>query len=496
MGVVPSPVSRSAIPPRAPARRDIYTPWSAAAVRLVVALTLAAITVSILTTIAMPLIPMVAREQGVPLESAQWMLTVTLVVAVVATPIAGRLGDGPRRDRILAATLAVSLAGCVLAATATGFAQLLVGRGLQGVGYAAVPLAVAIAREHLAESQVRTTVATLSVTVAVGAGLGFPTSGLIAQVLGLQAVFWFAAVVSAGALAAVLIIVPRSARSARRVKLDPLGALLLGAGLGSFVLAVSRATLWGWTSAEVLITGGAGLVLLGLWVVSQLRIDEPLVDLRLMRRPSVFGANVAAVFMSMAMFGSLSLLNRFVQTPASSGYGFGATVLTAGLLLLPLAAGSLAAQPLVRIVTRNHGHRVPLSLGAALVSATLITLSLGPHELWEVAAATALLGLGVGATFVTMPALIVGHVPHDRTSSAMSLNQILRSAGGSIGSALSITILAAHIQAGSGLPSEQGYTLAFLLGAAACGAAALTAILVIPGPPVEANPAEATRVIA
>ena len=112
--------------------------------RLTATLVLAAMTVSVQSTLGTPLIPTISRDMHVSLEAAQWMLTLTLLVGVVATPVLGRLGDGSRREKVLLGTLAATLAGAVVAATANNFPQLLVGRGLQGIGYGTVPLCIAL----------------------------------------------------------------------------------------------------------------------------------------------------------------------------------------------------------------------------------------------------------------------------------------------------------------------------------------------------------------
>src|SRR3954447_7157351 len=200
---------------------------------LIATLVLAGMTVSVQSTLGTPLIPTIAREQHVSLEAAQWMLTLTLLVGVVATPVLGRLGDGARRERVLLATLGAVLAGSIVAATASAFPQLLVGRGLQGIGYGTVPLCIALAREHLTGAAQRSAIATLSISVAVGAGLGFPVTGLIAQDLDFHAAFWFGALVSVAALAGIWFVVPRRHGTAPGVTVDVPGAILLGAGLGS-----------------------------------------------------------------------------------------------------------------------------------------------------------------------------------------------------------------------------------------------------------------------
>jgi MFS family permease len=406
--------------------------------------------------------------------------TLTLLVGVVATPVIGRLGDGARRERVLLGTLGAVLAGSVVAATSSSFTQLLAGRALQGIGYGTVPLCIALAREHLTGAAQRSAIATLSITVAVGAGLGFPVTGLIAQDLDFHAAFWFGAAVSTAALIAAAVVVPRTSPGRRGVRLDVPGAVLLGAGLGAVVLSVSKAETWGWGAAPTVGLLGGGAAVLAAWAALELHTPEPLVDLRLARVRTVLCANAAAVLIAMGMYVGMALVNRLVQTPTDTGYGFGASLVTTGLLLLPLSAGSLISQPLARRGADRFGMRVALAAGAALVGSTLLALA-GTHgAMWEIAVVTCVLGIGVGSTFALMPALIVASVPAERTGSATSLNQVLRSAGGAFGSAVGITVLTAHTAAGAAFPDVAGYTIAFAAGGVLCLAAALLTLVLLP----------------
>ena len=114
------------------------------------------------------------------------------------------------------------------------------------------------------------------------------------------------------------------------------------------------------------------------------------------------------------------------------------------------------------------------------VCATQIVLGLWHGSLWTLAAAIALLGIGVGSTFAVMPGLITASVPAERTGSAMSLHQVVRAVGGALGSALSVTILAANTDRGSPFPSDAGYVVAFLVSFALCAVAAAVALAAVP----------------
>ena len=309
-------------------------------------LIVAALTMSVVSTLGTPLIPDIASEKHVSLEDAQWMLTVTMLVGAIATPVIGRLGDGSRRKRVLIVTLATVLVGLVITASAGSFAQMLLGRGIQGVGYGTVPLTIVYARHHLGPALQQRTIAALSVTVAVGAGLGFPITGLIAQLFDFHVAFWFGALCCAASLAAVALLLPSDSGADHKVRVDYVGAAMLGAGLTALLVAISRGESWGWSSNQVLGLLGASAVLLIGWGWFEMRSADPIIDLRLSAKPAVLGANTGALLMGAGMYIGLSLVNRLVQTPTSTGYGFGASLFVAGLVLLPLSFGSLAAQPI------------------------------------------------------------------------------------------------------------------------------------------------------
>src|SRR3954462_14756959 len=142
--------------------------------------------VAVISSLGAPLVPSIAAAEHVQLSAAQWALTITLLVGAVATPVLGRLGDGPRRRAVMLGTLGIVVAGSALAALPLGFGWLLAGRGLQGFGLGLTPLAIATARDALTGQRSRSTIAALSVTVAAGVGLGYPLSGFIAEIGGVH----------------------------------------------------------------------------------------------------------------------------------------------------------------------------------------------------------------------------------------------------------------------------------------------------------------------
>lgn len=421
--------------------------------------------VAVVSSLGAPLVPTIAAEEHVSLTDAQWSLTVTLLVGAVVTPVMGRLGDGPRRRAVILGALAAVLAGCALAALPLGFGWLLAGRALQGLGLGLTPLAIATARDALPPERSRPAVAMLSVTTVAGVGLGYPVTGVIAQSLGLHAGYWFGAGVSAAALvAAALVLPPSPERAAPR--LDVPGALLLGGALAGLLLALSEAELWGWSSGRLLGLAGISALLLGSWIVHELRTAHPLVDLRLLGSRTVLTADLAALVAGVGMYLLVSLVTRFVQTPRDAGYGFGASVAVTGLVLLPFSLAGAAAGRIVPAPARRAGPALVLPVGFAVSLISVLAFAAARGQLWELFAVMTVAGFGIGWIFALLPGLVVGAVPARETGSAMSFNQVLRYVGYSTGSVLSAAVLQAHTATGRTLPTGDGYGTAALL---ACG---------------------------
>lgn len=410
---------------------------------------------AVVSSLGAPLVPTIARETHVSIGTAQWSLTIALLMGAVATPALGRLADGPhRRNTVLGALIAVFV-GCVLAAIPAPLALLMLGRGLMGIGLGLIPLTMAIARDHLDGDRRTRVVGLLSITAVAGIGLGYPLTGLIAQQVDFRAAFWFgAAVVAVGFVLAHAIIPDVVDRPA--TKLDWPGVVMLAGGSATALLAIGQAEVW----ANELVIGLllASAWVLSMWVMVELRSTNPLVDLRLVKNRTVLTADLTGLFAGVGMYALMSMIIRFAQTPTSAGYGFGSSIVVSGLLLLPLSIMSTASSRIAPLFARRFGQRSVLPIGCTIFIGANLLFALQRDHLWEVALVMAVAGLGIGCTFAALPGLIVANVPAHETGSAMSFNQVLRYIGYSTGSALSATVLEAHTPAGSALPTDDGYT--------------------------------------
>jgi MFS family permease len=181
------------------------------------------------------------------------------------------------------------------------------------------------------------------------------------------------------------------------------------------------------------------------------------------------------------MYLLLSLVSRFVQTPTSAGYGFGASVLVAGLVLTPFSVLGFVAGRLLPAVARRTSSWVALAGGCGVVLVATVLFALARTLLWQVFVVMGVAGLGVGLALAAVPGLVVSGVPAHQTGAAMSFNQVLRTVGFSAGSALSAVILQAHTPPGSLLPRGDGYQVAAWVGAATLAATVVVSLVLARG---------------
>ncbi len=315
----------------------------------------------------------------------------------------------------------------------------------------------------------------VGITTAAGVGLGYPLAGLLAQYLGLSGPFTAGGILSGACLLAAAIVLPSSPR--RTAPLDPVGAVLLAAGVVALMIAVAQGPTWGWGSWRVIAAGGVAVVALPGWTAWELHTRAPLVELRMLRQRSVLAGNLTGALVALGFYPFMSLVVRFVQTPPSAGYGFGASTVLAGMMLTPFSAASFAARRPAIALARRTSPAWAIAASSLIIAVGQLLFLLTRSGYPSVIAAMTLTGLGVGAVFAINPIQIVDGAPTQDTGSAISFYQLLRTVGYSLASALSATVLIAHIHPGQHLPPDSGYSAALLVDLAILAAALLISSL-------------------
>ncbi len=431
-----------------------------------------------LQSLVVPALPTLQKDLGTTPTGVAWIFTTYLLAASVATPIAGRLGDMFGKKRTLLVVLLFVGGGTALAALASTLPVMIVARVIQGLGGAIFPLAFGIIRDEFPRERVASGIALISGLLGIGAGLGIVLAGPILEHLNYHWLFWFPLVLIVATIVATILFIPESPIRAPGT-VDWTGAVLLSLWLICLLLAISEAPTWGWLSARVVGLLVLAAVLAVVWVRAELRSTSPLVDMHMMRLRGVWTTNLTGFLIGFGMYSSFVLIPQFVETPTSTGYGFGSSVTQAGLFMIPSTLLMMVAAPIGGKMSGRFGSKVPLVLGASLTLLAFVLLATAHSEHWQIYLASILLGSGVGFSFASMANLIVEAVRADQTGVATGMNAVMRTIGGAIGGQVAASLLAATIVA-DGLPGEDGYTLSFAIMALAL-AAAVGAALAVPG---------------
>jgi EmrB/QacA subfamily drug resistance transporter len=425
-----------------------------------IVLAVATASFALMQSLTVPVLPSIEAQLNTDQTTVTWVLTAYLLSASVFTPIVGRIGDAVGKERMLVFSLAMLCAGSVLAAVSPTIGVLIVARVIQGIGGGVMPLSFGIVRDEFPHHKVAGAVSVVSSLLAVGFGAGIVLGGPIVEHLGYHWLFWLPAIITALAALAALVFVPESpVRTPGRIPVLP--ALLLSAWLIALLLGLSRAPKSGWTSPLVIGLMVLAAAFVVVWVITERRARVPLVDMRMMRRRGVWTTNLVALLVGVGMYAAFGFIPQFNQTPAHAGYGFAATVTESGLLMLPMAVASFVTGLIAAPLALRIGPKVVVVLGCLLGAVAMFAMALAHDKVWVVMVINGLSGFGIGLAFACLATLIIAAVPPEQTGVASGMNANIRTIGGSIGSAVMASIVAAQVFA-DGLPYESGYVHGFL----------------------------------
>jgi EmrB/QacA subfamily drug resistance transporter len=439
-------------------------------------------------TLVVPALPNFQHDLNTTETWAAWVFTGFLLTsAVVTTPI-GKLGDAYGKRKLLVISLAIFAVGTVGAALANTITLLIVARAVQGAAGAIFPLSFGIIRDEFPRARVGAALGLLSATFGVGAGVGLVLSGVILQSLSWHWLFWIGAVPVVIALVLVWRLIPESpVRTPSRF--DVWGVLTLSVGLGLLLLGLSEGEQWGWSSALTIGCFVGSALVLALWCWVETKVADPMMDMRIMRERAVFWTNVLAVVVGFSMYGTYLLMPTLVQLGsglppqmrALVPYGFGGSVIMAGLYLMPATIMMLIIGPLGGVLEPRIGARWLTFVGLASIGIAAFILTVAHSEPWQLVIAIGVLGVGVGLVYAMLAKLIVDAVAPEVTGVAMGMNTVMRTVGGTIGAQMSAAFLTTFTVAGTPLPAEKGFTLTFLL-AGTVAIVGLTAVFLVPKP--------------
>ncbi len=416
-------------------------------------------------------IPNIARDfHATSLASVSWVLNAYNIVFAAFLVGGGQLADLLGRRRVFSIALVTFTLASALCAAAPSLGLLVAARIVQAAGAAMlVPSSLAIVLEAHEPHERMHAVALWSAVAALAAGIGPPLGGLLITASNWRLVFLVN--IPVGLVAVVLakrVLIESRAPGRRRVP-DLLGGVVLALAIATLVLAVVKGQEWGWSSARVVGSFAASLLLGAYFVFRSGRQRTPVVDLSLLRIRAFALSNGVTLVMSGGFY-AYTLCNVLFLTGV-----WRYSILTAGLALTPGPFTAMAiAGPASRLVERV-GHRAVVVPGALIWAGGMVFLSsrvgVRPDFLGVWLPGLVILGIGAGLSFPTLSGAAVGSVPGTRFAMATALNSVARQIGAALGVAVLIAILGTPSPLNPLPPFQHGWMFAagcFLLGGLAC----------------------------
>ena len=435
-------------------------------------LTVAGISFAVMQTLVVPALPFFQREFDTTASWVTWIATGFLLSSSVLTPILGKLGDAYGKKRMLVISLAIFGLASLAAAAAWNLATLIVCRVLQGAGAAVFPLSFGIIRDEFPPEKIGLGVGTVSSVFGVGGGVGLVLSGVIIEHLTWHWLFLIGAIPVLASTVLLALYVPESPVK-HRSRPDYVGGITLSLALGTLLVAISEGSNWGWASGGVLGHAAGSVAFISLWGWVENRVPEPRGGQRTFARREMAATNLTTLIMGFSMFSTFILLPNFVQQPlglppelaARVDYGFGASPVEVGLFFVPSSVAMMVAGPLAGALGMRRGNVLPLRIGIGFLALALTLLATVHDEPWTIYAWMVFMGLGLAFSFAALGSLVIENSPPGETGVASGMNTIMRTIGAALGSQVAAAIISAHTIAGTEIPAEHGFTLAFTISA-------------------------------
>jgi EmrB/QacA subfamily drug resistance transporter len=453
------------------------------------------------TTIVNVAIETLGRDLDASLSSIQWVSTGYLLALATVIPMAGWAMERFGGRRVWMISVGLFLLGSTLCGLAWSTESLIVFRVLQGFGGGMIlPVGQAILAQAAGPQRMGRVISVIGVPTLLGPILGPVIGGLIVDNFSWRWIFFVNIPVGVVALVLAYRTLPAAEVAGRRAVLDLRGLLLLSPGLVLLIFGLTEYGTHGSLEATVLLGLGAGALLIAAFVWHALRAaGRALIDMRLFRDRAFAAASGTTFIFGVSLFGAMLILPLYYQVVREE------SALSAGLLLAPQGVGAAMAMPVAGRLTDKlgAGRIVPFGVLVALLGTGVYT-QLGADTSYTLLG-VALWVRGVGLGMTMMPAMAAAYqtLQREQVPRATSMINIIRTVGGSVGTAVLTVVLqrqiVANVPGATGQLDELGGAdvaqvaepLAHAFGQTFWWATGLTALALIPALFLPRHPPEA-----
>jgi EmrB/QacA subfamily drug resistance transporter len=396
------------------------------------------------TTIVNVALETLSRELSSPLSTIQWVSTGYLLSLAMTIPLSGWSSERFGAKPVWMASVALFGLGSALCGLAWSAGSLIAFRVLQGFGGGMImPVGMSVLAQTAGPHRVGRVMSVIGVPMLLGPILGPVIGGLIVDNASWRWIFYVNIPIVVLALALAWRLLDPAHGRADAGRLDRTGVALLCPGLAAMVFGLSEIETHGGITAPIAFGPMlAGLALIALFGIHAWRAERPLIDVRLLRGGDFRAASIAIVAVGGALFGAMLVLPLFYQVAR------GESALTAGLLMAPQGMGAALAMPLAgRLTDRVGGGRVAV-VGVVLVTLATIPFAFVKADSSYVVLALVLFvrGIGFGSSMMPTMAAAYARLEHGAIPRATAMLNVMRQAGGAIGTALLAVVLQHEIR--------------------------------------------------
>ena len=362
-----------------------------------------------------------------------WVVTIYLLASTVTVPIYGKLSDMYGRKPLLLTGVGLFLIGSALAGLSQNIEQLIIFRGIQGLGAGALfPIALATIGDLYSPKERGRYQGLFGAVFGLSSLIGPALGGWLTDTFSWHLIFYVNLPIGLISIAIILLELPTIKGRANQ-KIDFLGALVFAAGIIPVLIGLTNVQTNTFATPEVAGLISLGLVLLGLFLFIEAKVQEPIIPLELFRNRTFAAAAAASFFASFGFFASIIFLPRYFQTV------LGETATNSGYATLPLLLGVIISSVAAGQIVARRGRYKSLILGAIMLVAAaslLLTNIKADTDPWLLRGWMFLAGLGVGPTLSVFTIVVQNAVPFKFLGAATSNLTFFRQVGGSVGLAL------------------------------------------------------------
>ena len=396
-------------------------------------------------------LPTLVREIGATATDLQWIVDSYALVFAGLLLFAGALGDRfSRRSAFMAGLVVVSITS-YMSSIAEDSQDLIIWRGLMGIGAALVmPATLSIINNVFSEPKERTKAVALWAGFAgAGASIGPVVSGFLLENFWWGSIFLINIPVAVVGLIGAYLLVPDS-KDPESERLDFGGAFLSVIGLGALLFGIIEAPIKGWGSVETLGSIAAGLVLLAAFVWYELKSDHPMLPMQFFNSRSFAIGALSITLVFFAMFGMFFTVVQFMQ------FVLGYSALTAAIRTLPFTVALIVISGIVPRFVEKYGIRRIIMTGMFMAAIGLgIFATLTPtSSYWVIFAGFLLSGAGIALSMPPATDALIGSVPERKAGVGSAMNDATREVGGAMGIAVLGSLLTSQYRSGVAEVSE------------------------------------------